>query len=97
MIMGRKKTLDAIELFERAHALVSKVAPRAHDTVVLIVARELAMKGEIDLSTVRQIVIERDPVARRIASGLRGHAWDAPVAHPADIALAVARRQRSRP
>ena len=73
--MTKMKPHDTIDLFERAHAPVLKVAPRADDRVVLIVARELATNGNIDRSTVKQIVVDRDPVASRIARALGGYGW----------------------
>ena len=57
---------DPLVVFAKAHQAVSLVAPRAHEDVVLAVARALLKHRSVDRSTVIGLVLERDPIAREL-------------------------------
>jgi hypothetical protein len=57
---------DPLVVFAKAHQAVSRVTPRAHDDVVLAVARALLKNRSVDRNTVNIIVLEKDPIAREL-------------------------------
>ena len=57
---------DPLTVYQAAHRAVLTFAPRAADDAVIAVGRVLQESGSVQAGTVRQIILERDPVARAL-------------------------------